>query len=503
MSRIRRQSIISTFFVYFGFAIGFVNTYLFTREGSPISTEQYGLTQIFIAVGNIMFAFANMGIISAMNKFYPYYNDNLDKKKNDLLTLALVISIIGFILVVIAGIVFKDLVIRKFTRQAPDFVNYYFWVFPFGFSILLFSIFETYAWNLRRSVLTNFLKEVLFRASTTILILLFSFKVIHSFDTFIKIYAWSYGLVALALFAYLKYKKELTFTFSISRVTRKFYKKIIAFSAFIYSGGLIYMIALFIDSITITALRGTGALAVFGLASLISGLVQAPQRGAVSSSTPVLSQAWKDKNLAKISMIYKRSSINLLILSVGLFLLIWLNYKDAIVVFNLKATFIESYWVFFLLGITRVIDLGTGVNSTIIGTSIYWRFEFLSGVLLLSLIIPLNYILVKEYGIIGAGYSNLISFTVYNIIRIIFLKRKFNMQPFTKQTIYAILMAVAAYFAVHFAFQSFHSFWAMVLKSVVFIGLYGLMVVYGKLSPDVMPVLQTLAGKMKVRTRLR
>src|ERR1035437_10693643 len=99
MSQIRKQSIISTIFVYVGFAIGFINTYLFTRKGSPFTPSEYALTQIFIAVGTLMFAFANMGMNSVMYKFYPYYNDNLPKKKNDLLTWSLLISILGFGLV--------------------------------------------------------------------------------------------------------------------------------------------------------------------------------------------------------------------------------------------------------------------------------------------------------------------------------------------------------------------------------------------------------------------
>src|SRR5688572_11463475 len=134
MSQIRKQSIISTIFVYLGFAIGFINTYLFTHSGSPFTPSQYGLTGIFIAVGNLMFAFANMGMTSVMYKFYPYYDDNLPKKKNDLLTWALLISLLGFILVVVSGIIFKDLVIRKFSTNSPEFVQYYFWIFPFGFS---------------------------------------------------------------------------------------------------------------------------------------------------------------------------------------------------------------------------------------------------------------------------------------------------------------------------------------------------------------------------------
>src|SRR6185503_5850317 len=105
--------------------------------------------------------------------------------------------------VIMAGIFFKDTVIRKFGARSPEFVQYYFWVFPFGFSILLFSILEVFTWNIRKSIFTSFLREVLFRLLTTILIFLLSFKVINSFDTFIKLYAFTYGFVAFVLCVYL------------------------------------------------------------------------------------------------------------------------------------------------------------------------------------------------------------------------------------------------------------------------------------------------------------
>ena len=80
MSNIRRQSIISSFIVYFGFALGFFNTWLFAREGGFTQT-QYGLTGVFIAIANIMFAFSNLGMHVYIHKFFPYYNDNLPPKK--------------------------------------------------------------------------------------------------------------------------------------------------------------------------------------------------------------------------------------------------------------------------------------------------------------------------------------------------------------------------------------------------------------------------------------
>lgn len=497
MSQIRKQSIISTVFVYAGFFIGFLNTYLFTRDNSSFSTSEYALTNIFIAVGNIMFAFANLGMISTVYKFYPYYNENVAKKKNDLITWALVTSFIGFFFVLMAGIFFKDTVLRKFGGNSPEFVQYYFWVFPFGFSILLFSVLEVFTWNLRKSIFTNFLREVLFRLFTTVLILLLSFKIINSFDTFIKLYAFTYGVVAFVLCVYLIYKRQLHLTFEVSRVTKKFYKKIISFASLIYFGGLVYMVSQFIDTLVIMSVVGTKAAGIFSLGSVVAGLVQAPQRGAIAASIPVLSKAWKDKDHSKILLIYQRSGINLLIASLGIFLMVWLNYTDAIQTFRLKHEYIESEWIFFFLGMARIVDLGTGVNSQIIGTSSFWRFEFLSGVVLLLLAVPLNYILVKRYGIIGAGYSNLIAFTVYNTIRIIFLERKFNMHPFSIKTLYAVLLALASYFACYYTLGQMHGLWGIVIKSAAFVVLYGGGVIYFNLSPDVLPVLANVKKRAR------
>jgi O-antigen/teichoic acid export membrane protein len=488
MSQIRKQSIISTVFVYSGFLIGFINTYLFTRQGSPFTPSQYGLTGIFIAVGNLMFAFANLGMISTVYKFYPYYNDNLPKKKNDLLTWALVVSVTGFFFVILAGIIFKDLVIRKFGTNSPEFIQYYFWVFPFGFSLLLFSILEVFAWNIRKSIFTTFLREVAFRALTTVLIFLLSFKLISGFDTFIKLYAFTYGIVAASLLCYLVWKKELQLTFTVSRVTKKFYKKIISLASLIYFGGTILMIAQFIDTLVIMSILGTRAAGIFALGSVVAGLVQAPQRGAVAASIPILSKAWKDKDYDKINLIYQRSGINLLIASLGIFLVIWLNYADAVKTFGLKPDYLQSQWLFFFLGMARVIDLGTGVNAQIIGTSVFWRFELLSGIVLFLLITPLSYFLVKQLGIVGAGYSNIISFTVYNIIRIIFLHKKFNMHPFSKKTLYSIFVAAVCFITCYYTFQRFHGFFAILLKGSVFTALYAGAIIYFDLSPDVMPV---------------
>lgn len=497
MSNIRRQSIISSFVVYFGFAIGFLNTYLFTREGG-FTQEEYGLTGIFIAIANIMYSVSNLGMQAYIYKFYPYYKDNLPDEKNDLMTLALTTSLIGFVLVIINGFIFKDLVIQKYGTNSPSLIKYYYWLFPFGFGLTIYSLLEAFAWQLRKTVLTNFLREVQWRLFTTILIVLSFAGIIRSFDIVIKLYALTYIGIAAILLGYLLYKKKLHLQFSISRVTKKFRKKITQLVLFIWGGGLVLNIATVFDTIVIAAVlpNGLALAAVYTLAQNVSSLIQAPQRGIISSSIAPLSKAWKDKDFGKINRIYFSSSINQLVFSVGMFVLIWINFTDGVFTFGLKPGYLEAKDVFLFIGLMRIIDMGTGVNAQIIGTSTLWRFEFFSGIILLTLALPLNYILAKTLSVIGPAISNLIAFTIYNAIRYFFLLKKYKMQPFTIKSLYTIALGLAGYFVCYYLFHNEQGFWWIVLRSSVFCLIYISGVLLLRISPDIEPVWNTVKKKL-------
>ncbi|HMH24643.1 MAG TPA: hypothetical protein VK563_22860 [Puia sp.] len=501
MKTIRQQSIISSGIVYFGFALGFVNTYLFTRANGGFTPEEYGLTGMFIAIANIMFSFANFGMVSYIYKFYPYYNDNLAPKENDMMSWALLTSSIGFVFVMAAGVIFKDLVIRKYGSNSPELVKYYYWVFPVGFGLTIYSVLEAFAWQLRKSVLTNYLREMQWRLFTTVLILLSFFGILKGFDLFIKIYSFSYVFVALILLVYLIGKRQLFFHFSPSRVTKKFLPKIRALVALVWSGSLIFNISFFFAMIVIPSVvpDGLAGAGIYALAQNIASLIQAPQRGVISASVAPLSKAWKDKDLAKISRIYHRSSINQLIFSVGMFLLIWMNFTDAVFTFHLNTRYLDTRWVFLFIGLTRLVDMGTGVNSQVIATSTFWRFDFLTGVILLALTLPLNYILAKEMGVIGPAIADLATFSIYNGIRFTFLYRKFGMQPFTFKSLFTILLGVGGFLLCNALFAGVHGYLGMFVRSILFLAIYAGGVLGLKLSEDILPVWRTVLKRLGVR----
>ncbi len=500
MGTVRKQSIISTLIIYIGFLIGFVNVYFFTRQGT-FTEGEYGLTVIFMAIGSFMFAFSNMGMTSVVYKFSPYYRGHLTTAKNDILTWALLVCIAGFAVVVGGAFLFKDLVIRKFQGNSPLLVEYYYWIIPFGFGLMLFSLLEAYAWSIHKSIVTNLLRETVFKLLTTVLIVLFIAGIIPSFDLFIKFYSFFFVLIAIALAIHLHAIGQLPLYFGVSKVTRRFRKKMATLAAFVYTGILILVSAQYIDSIIIAALKGQSALEVFALGALIASIVQVPQRSIVSATVGVLSESWKAKDFVTIERLYKRSSVNLLLAGLALFCIIWLNFTDAVTTIGLKEKYLDAQWIFFLLGIAKLIDLGTGVNGQIISTSTYWRFEFISGALLLLLMVPLNYFLVKSIGITGAGISSIISFSIYNGIRIFFLYRKFQLQPFSVHTPLAIIIAGVCYWITWYLFKDSSGWVALILRSMVFFILFGALVFRLELTPDVMQLYHNLKHRLARRKR--
>jgi O-antigen/teichoic acid export membrane protein len=503
MSTIRRQSIISSVVIYIGFAVGLLNTYFFTKDGTDgavFTPEQYGLTSIFIAISSMMCVFSMIAMPSYIFKFFHYYNDHLPPRKNDMITWALLVSVIGFIFVMVAGWFFKTLVIRKFGEHSPLLISYYYWIFPMGLGLTIFTILEAYTWNLGKPVVTSFLKEVQWRLLTTVLIVLMLCGVIRDYDLFIKLYAFTFPGIAVTLFIYLLVTKKIHFTFTISKVTRRYFGKIIRLCTFVYAGTIIFTISQVFDSIVIAAVLkdGMAKAGIFALAQILGSVIQAPQRGIVAASISHLSRAWKEKNMELLQRIYQRSSINQLIFATGLFILIALNYKEAIISFNLKETYLSGFNVFLMLGLMRIIDMGTGVNAQIISTSTYWKFELVSGVILLLLMLPLTYILTQQYDILGPAMANLISITIYNIIRIAFLWKKFNLFPFTIQSLYTVLLGAISFVICYYVFAGMHGFGGLALRSIAFILLYATGTVYLKLSPDTQPVLQTIRKKLRI-----
>jgi O-antigen/teichoic acid export membrane protein len=188
--------------------------------------------------------------------------------------------------------------------------------------------------------------------------------------------------------------------------------------------------------------------------------------------------------------------MNQLIFSVGMFVLLWINYRDGIISFHLKEEFLLGQSAFFFIGLARIVDLGTGVNSQIIYTSVHYRVEVWSGIVLVVLTIPLNYWLARRIGLTGPAIADLITFFFYNGVRYLFLYRKYNLQPFSWRTLYVLVIGVVIWFICDRLFGKFTGFLWIFVRSIVFVVLYGGAVLWFRLSEDILPVWQTIKKRL-------
>lgn len=482
MGNIRKQTILSSILIYIGFFIGFVNSYISTKTGS-FTPEQYGLTRIFADFAQNMYAFGALGIIPVIYKFYPYYKDNLETDQIDLVTWAMVVALIGFILVSICGFYFEPVIVAGFSERSKLVVDYYYWMFPLAMGLLFFSVLESVSWALHKTVLPSFLRETAFRALSAIIIFLFYFKMI-SFPVFIKLFSFQYLVIFLVLFIYLYQSRQFHFTFTVSRVTKKFWKKMLTMQALTFSGTCIAAIAATVDSFIIAHFKGLQWVGIFMFAQYAASFVQVPMRSIQAAAVGVLSIAWKQKDYKEINRIYKRSCINLLLMALFIFGNLWLNITDTIQVLGIQKAYTDGLGVMFVLGMIRIIDAGTGLNAAVINTSTFWRFDCMSGVVLFILRLPLTYFLIKQYGIIGSAVAELISYSVYNFIRFEFLRRRFSMQPFDVKTILALLLGIAAYFICFYSFRGINGWTAIILRGILFSFIMIAGIFYWKLTPD-------------------
>jgi O-antigen/teichoic acid export membrane protein len=239
-----------------------------------------------------------------------------------------------------------------------------------------------------------------------------------------------------------------------------------------------------IDGLVLASRQNLGKAAIFGLAAYMVSVLQVPLRSILAITTPILSRAWKDKNLGEINRIYKRSSINLLAFALFAFFCIWLNFEQGINYFGINQEYLEGRWVFFLLGMVSIIEMGTGVNAQIIGTSTYWRFELWTSLLLTSLIIPLSYTLTIKYGI-------------YNSVRYWFLWKKFRMQPFSIKTAEIITIAAIDYVVCYLLFNKTEGIAGLFIRTTVYASIFIAATYWRKITPDLEPILENLLVRLK------
>ena len=208
-----------------------------------------------------------------------------------------------------------------------------------------------------------------------------------------------------------------------------------------------------------------------------------PAKAIASISVPLIAKAWQEKDLDTIQDIYSKSSINQLIIGGVFFLCIWLSIDEIFAL--LPENFQSGKLVVLYIGFSQIINMLSGLNAQIIINSKYYKYDLITSLFLVIVTIITNYILIPRFGINGAAMATAISILLFNLIRLILIKVKMNMHPFSLKTFYTLLLLLVMYYPISLIPSSGHVFLNLIINSIVVLIIFIPSLMYFNLSDDI------------------
>ena len=371
MGIIKKQSIYGTIYTYTGAILGFVITsVLYTRI---LAKNEIGLLNILLAYAGIYGQVATLGMNNTITRMFSYFRSKDDNYHNGFLFLAFIITMLGLILSLLAFFLTTSMIVNE--NSSPLLGQYYLYIIPLIiFPFLFFKLFDSYSKVLFKATRGIFLKEVLTRIFVLIAIVLYGMGLI-SFDQLVALYVFSYCFPTLVILVQLILDKQFKLKPDFKMLDKKMIQTIASVSLFGIIISATGEIILQIDKIMIEKFIDLNAVGVYAISFFFGAMVILPSRSVIKISSAVIAESWKNNDLENIRKIYSKSSLTQLIIGLFVFMGIWVNIDNIIMI--MTRDFSGGKYVIFFIGIMYLLEMGTGVGHIILANSSRYRMQLL------------------------------------------------------------------------------------------------------------------------------
>ena len=361
MGIVIKQSAISAALSYAGAVIGYVNLLiLFPKYMSP---EEVGLTRIIQDAAILMVPFAQLGAVHLIVRFFPEHKGK--DQYGEFVGVIFSFLVITFILFGLLFIVFESSFSSYFSSQSPEVSGYLNYILGLTFILATYQVMVAFSQSSLNIILPNFLKEILLRAITLIGIVLFAFHLI-SFQQFINLLIVAYCINLLILIIYLARKGVLNIKLKRSYFNSDIIKRMLNFMLFTFLAASGMLIIGKVDSLMVTGMLGLKATAIYTTAFYIAVLIELPKRAVSQIGMPIISKAFRENKLSEINDIYRKSSINNLIIGIIIFVGLWINLGSIFSLIPRSEVYSMGSMVVLIVGAGKLIDMVAGLNGEII-----------------------------------------------------------------------------------------------------------------------------------------
>ena len=475
MGIVVRQSFLNLISIGIAFLIGAVNTlYLYpTFLGSKLQ----GLIIALLAISNLLQPFISFGTQHAVIRYYSKYNKKTDK--DGLLTLSIIIPLVIVILFVPIFFTYYDQ-IRLYLFQSDQSLSKYAYVILFiAVSTSFFEIFYSWLRVKLKSVFGNFLKELYPRLLIAFLLISYSYGILN-FENFVLflIYGYYLRLLIVIIYSFFINRPRISFAFKSDFI------EVFKYCLLIFLSGAASSIILDIDKSMLSSILTVENVAYYSVAVFIAAVIEIPGRAMFQILSPVVADAINKNHFKKLEGLLKKSSTNLVLVASLFFLLINLNLNDFYEMLNQDGYSI-GIPIVIIVSFGKLYSMSIGCINNIISNSKYYYYTFWFSLFSSILAVVLNIYLITEYGIVGAAYATLIVLIIMNSLKLYLIKVKFNIHPFSKDTVKIIVLSVLGFVIFSNLKLDFDPVLNIIVKSSLVLILYTLSAYIFRLSDDV------------------
>jgi len=457
MGIVLRQSFKNVLATYLGFAIGALNTlFLFTYF---LSKAQYGLVSYVTSTATILSPLIAFGVNNTLVRYYTAYRDKKEQAQFNLMLCFLPLLII--VPATFVGIIGYEQIAQWLSAKNEEVRDYVFLIFLTSVAMAYFEI--AYAWTRvqLKTVFGNFLKEVFHRVGVMLLLLAIYLQLID-FHQLIWGVFWVYALRMLLMFVFAFYVRRPQFAWGLPKNK----KEVFLYSLFVILSGSVASVLMDIDKFMLNQYLPIGEIAVYNVAIFTATVIAIPYRSMYQIVSPLTAQFMNQSKPKELSDLYKRSTVNTYFVSMVICVLIIVNAQQCYALLPDK-DYSTGLTVLIIISVVKLSDALVGFNNAVLLNSPYYRTVLFLGVFLVIGTVLMNMWLIPLYGINGAGLATLIAFSSYNLLKSVFVYRKYGLQPFYKETLQTTLFGIVAIGGFFFWDFPFHPLVNIGLKSLL------------------------------------
>lgn len=438
---------------YLGIAIGVLSTVFIY----PNDKDFLGKVGFVDSIAQMLFPIFVFGGAQALIHFYP----NLTEENKSKLFKYGIVTILS-----IAVVVLIALFIGQFAIDWDKY-NYLFFAFPLALMLAFIELFKRQSANIQKIAVPTFYEKIIPKIALPIVFVLVLTQVFtesKGIVLFIVFYVLLLLLLAQYLFRYFSIKGNWQFQTLFQSISKKEYYNYCFYS---FLGSFGSFLAFRIDGFMIPLFLEFDDNGAYRIAVNLASALAIPATGLFTIYAPQVSAWVKNQEFDVLKMKYVETSKLLFFIGALIFGCIIVGIESFFSLLPTADKLLASIPVIYILGANVLFNMATGFNSEIISYSQYYRFNIIAVLSLVVVNVLLNYYFLTqtEFGISGVAIASLISMSLFNISKLIFIYQKFQIIPFDvcyMKLIFVMLFLVL----ITYSIPSFYNLWLDVVMRI-------------------------------------